>query len=56
MEAQSHTLTHAPVWRQDKATMEMEAMDEGYVAKILKPDGAQNVAVGEARETTTFAG
>ncbi len=34
---------------QDKATMEMEAMEDGYVAKILKPDGAQNVVVGEVR-------
>jgi pyruvate/2-oxoglutarate dehydrogenase complex dihydrolipoamide acyltransferase (E2) component len=29
--------------------MEMESMEEGYVAKILKPDGAQNVRVGEVR-------
>jgi pyruvate/2-oxoglutarate dehydrogenase complex dihydrolipoamide acyltransferase (E2) component len=34
---------------QDKATMEMEAMEDGFVARILKPDGAQNVLVGEAR-------
>jgi multidrug efflux pump subunit AcrA (membrane-fusion protein) len=34
---------------QDKATMEMEAMEDGFAAKILKPDGAQNVLVGEAR-------
>eukprot|EP00983_Pelagomonas_calceolata_P001736 57506-Pelagomonas_calceolata.AAC.1 len=31
----------------DKATMEWEAQEEGYVAKILKPDGAKDVAVGE---------
>lgn len=31
----------------DKATMEMEAMEDGFVAKILKPEGAQNVVVGE---------
>lgn len=32
---------------QDKATMDMEAMEDGYIAKILKPDGAQDVSVGE---------
>jgi pyruvate dehydrogenase E2 component (dihydrolipoamide acetyltransferase) len=49
---------------QDKATMEMEAMDDGFVAKILKPDGAQNVVVGEpvmivvedAADVAAFAG
>jgi pyruvate dehydrogenase E1 component beta subunit len=29
----------------DKATMEVEAVDEGTLAKILVPDGADNVAV-----------
>lgn len=29
----------------DKATMEVEAVDEGVVGKILVPEGAQNVAV-----------
>src|SRR5579872_972995 len=29
----------------DKATMEMEAVDEGTFAKILVPEGAENVAV-----------
>ena len=30
----------------DKATMEIEAVDEGTVGRILVPDGTQNVAVG----------
>lgn len=30
----------------DKATMEIEAVDEGTVGKILVPEGAQNVKVG----------
>jgi pyruvate dehydrogenase E1 component beta subunit len=29
----------------DKATMEVEAIDEGFLAKILVPEGADNVAV-----------
>jgi pyruvate dehydrogenase E1 component beta subunit len=29
----------------DKATMEVEAIDEGFLAKILIPEGADNVAV-----------
>ncbi|CAM5767333.1 pyruvate dehydrogenase complex E1 component subunit beta [Bosea minatitlanensis] len=29
----------------DKATMEVEAVDEGVLAKILVPDGSENVAV-----------
>src|SRR5271163_2360164 len=29
----------------DKATMEVEAVDEGTLAKILVPDGTENVAV-----------
>ena len=29
----------------DKATMEMEAFDEGILGKILVPEGAQDVAV-----------
>src|ERR687883_667453 len=29
----------------DKATMEVEAVDEGILAKILVPDGTENVAV-----------
>ena len=29
----------------DKATMEVEAVDEGVLAKILVPEGAQDVAV-----------
>jgi pyruvate dehydrogenase E2 component (dihydrolipoamide acetyltransferase) len=31
----------------DKATMEVEAVDEGTVAKILVPEGAQDVAVND---------
>lgn len=30
----------------DKATMEMESIDEGTIAKILVPEGSENVAVG----------
>src|ERR1700740_353732 len=29
----------------DKATMEMEAVDEGTMAKIIVPEGTENVAV-----------
>ena len=29
----------------DKATMEVEAVDEGVLAKILVPEGSQDVAV-----------
>ena len=32
----------------DKATMEFEAVDEGTLAKILIPEGSENVAVGTA--------
>lgn len=31
----------------DKATVEMESMEEGYLAKIVHGDGAQNIKVGE---------
>ena len=31
----------------DKATMEFEAVDEGVIAKILVPEGAEGVKVGE---------
>ena len=30
----------------DKATMEFEAIDEGVIAKIVVPEGAENVKVG----------
>ena len=30
----------------DKATMEIEAVDEGILAKILVPEGAEGIAVG----------
>ncbi|XP_022152583.1 dihydrolipoyllysine-residue acetyltransferase component 2 of pyruvate dehydrogenase complex, mitochondrial [Momordica charantia] len=31
----------------DKATVEMECMEEGYLAKILRGDGAKEIKVGE---------
>ena len=31
----------------DKATMEVEAVDEGTIGKILVPEGTQNVKVNE---------
>uniref|UniRef100_A0A7C8Z6Y9 Acetyltransferase component of pyruvate dehydrogenase complex n=1 Tax=Opuntia streptacantha TaxID=393608 RepID=A0A7C8Z6Y9_OPUST len=31
----------------DKATVEMECMEEGYIAKIIHGDGAQGIKVGE---------
>ncbi|XP_008810367.2 dihydrolipoyllysine-residue acetyltransferase component 2 of pyruvate dehydrogenase complex, mitochondrial-like [Phoenix dactylifera] len=31
----------------DKATVEMECMEEGYVAKIIRGDGAKDIKVGE---------
>jgi pyruvate/2-oxoglutarate dehydrogenase complex dihydrolipoamide acyltransferase (E2) component len=36
--------------------MEMESMEDGYVAKLLKPEGAQNITVGEVRPLCTAAG
>ncbi|KAK9281868.1 hypothetical protein L1049_004775 [Liquidambar formosana] len=32
----------------DKATVEMECMEEGYLAKIIQGDGAKEIKVGEA--------
>jgi len=32
---------------QDKATVEMECMEEGYLAKIIHGDGAKEIKVGE---------
>lgn len=32
----------------DKATLEMEAMEEGFLAKILCGDGSKDIAVGQA--------
>eukprot|EP00250_Pteridium_aquilinum_P003264 c13587_g1_i1 orf=157-1668(+) len=32
----------------DKATLEMEAMEEGYLAKILCADGSKDIPVGQA--------
>ena len=32
---------------QDKATVEMECMEEGYLAKIIQGDGAKEIKVGE---------
>jgi hypothetical protein len=34
-------------WDQDKATVEMECMEEGYLAKIVQGDGAKEIKVGE---------
>ncbi|KAJ4842815.1 hypothetical protein Tsubulata_046639 [Turnera subulata] len=34
-----------PYW--DKATVEMECMEEGYLAKIIKGDGSKEIKVGE---------
>ncbi|RWR83505.1 dihydrolipoyllysine-residue acetyltransferase component 1 of pyruvate dehydrogenase complex, mitochondrial [Cinnamomum micranthum f. kanehirae] len=31
----------------DKATLEFESMEEGYLAKILAPEGSKDVAVGQ---------
>ena len=31
----------------DKATMEMESMEEGWVAKVLVPEGAEDIPVGK---------
>ncbi|CAN0923313.1 Dihydrolipoyllysine-residue acetyltransferase component 1 of pyruvate dehydrogenase complex, mitochondrial [Linum grandiflorum] len=31
----------------DKATLEFESLEEGYLAKIVAPDGTKDVAVGE---------
>ncbi|XP_021748015.1 dihydrolipoyllysine-residue acetyltransferase component 2 of pyruvate dehydrogenase complex, mitochondrial-like [Chenopodium quinoa] len=31
----------------DKATVEMESMEDGYIAQIVKGDGAQGIKVGE---------
>ncbi|KAM7267001.1 hypothetical protein ACFE04_009167 [Oxalis oulophora] len=31
----------------DKATLEYESLEEGYLAKIVAPDGAKDVAVGQ---------
>ena len=32
----------------DKATIEWEAMEEGFIAKILKGDGSKDIPIGEA--------
>lgn len=31
----------------DKATVEMESMEDGYLAKIVRGDGTQGIKVGE---------
>lgn len=31
----------------DKATLDMEVMDEGYLAKIIVPAGSKDIAVGD---------
>ena len=45
----------------DKATMEVEAVDEGTLAKIIVPEGTENVAVNSpiaviVAEGETFSG
>ena len=40
----------------DKATMEFEAVDEGTLAKILIPEGTENVKVGEVIATIAGEG
>src|ERR1700693_6012904 len=35
----------------DKATMEVEAVDEGFLAKIVVPDGTQGVDVNDVLAT-----
>lgn len=32
---------------QDKATLEMESMEEGFLGKILVGDGAKDIQVGQ---------
>lgn len=32
----------------DKATIEWESQEDGYIARLLQPEGAQGVAVGSA--------
>lgn len=34
-------------FNQDKATVEMECMEEGYLAKIVHGDGSKEIKVGE---------
>jgi pyruvate dehydrogenase E2 component (dihydrolipoamide acetyltransferase) len=36
----------------DKAQMDFEFQDEGVVAKILKPSGSKDVAVGNVRQAS----
>jgi pyruvate dehydrogenase E2 component (dihydrolipoamide acetyltransferase) len=31
----------------DKATLEFESLEEGYLAKILAPEGSKDVQVGQ---------
>ena len=39
---------------QDKATLEMETTEDGFIAKILLGDGAKDVPVGQVRNYTSF--
>ncbi|KAJ6947557.1 hypothetical protein NC651_002056 [Populus alba x Populus x berolinensis] len=41
---------------QDKATVEMECMEEGYLAKILKGDGSKEIKLGEVIAITVEDG
>ena len=40
----------------DKATMEVEAVDEGTLAKIVVPEGTQDVSVNDVIAVTAFIG
>ena len=36
-----------PPLAQDKATLDVDIMDDGFLAKILKPQGSKDVLVGD---------
>lgn len=38
----------------DKATVEMECMEEGYLAKIIRGDGSKEIKVGEVYSYNKF--
>lgn len=41
-------------YKKDKATVEMECMEEGYLAKIIKGDGSKEIKVGEVLSYISF--
>ncbi|KAK4481977.1 hypothetical protein RD792_012892 [Penstemon davidsonii] len=47
MPSLSPTMMEAWKYCKDKATVEMECMEEGYLAKILRGDGSSGIKVGE---------